>query len=48
MLFEYYNFRKYNFRILIYMLLLSGIGLLAIWSATNQDRSMINKQLFGS
>ena len=46
MLFDY-NFRKYNFRILIYMLALSGIGLLAIWSATNQDQAMLNKQLMG-
>ncbi len=42
-----YDIRRYNFRILFYMLALSGIGILAIWSATNQDRSMINKQFFG-
>lgn len=42
-----YNFRRYNIRILLYMLLLSGIGILAIWSATNQDRAMINKQIMG-
>ena len=46
MLFDY-NFKRYNFRILIYVILLSGIGVMAIWSATNQDRSMIAKQIFG-
>lgn len=47
MMFLDYNFRRYNFRILLYMLALSGIGLLAIGSATNQDSSMINKQIMG-
>ena len=42
-----YNFRRYNVRVLLYMLLLSGIGILAIWSATNQDRSMTGKQIMG-
>ena len=46
MLFDY-NFKRYNFRILIYVILLSGIGVMAIWSATNQERSMIAKQIFG-
>lgn len=42
-----YNFRRYNIRILLYMLLLSGIGIMAIWSATNQDRAMAGKQVMG-
>lgn len=42
-----YNFRRYNVRVLLYMLLLSGIGILAIWSATNQDRSITGKQIMG-
>ncbi len=42
-----YNFKRYNFRMLFYMLALSAIGLLVIWSATNQDRSMENKQILG-
>lgn len=46
MLFDY-NFKRYNFRILLYMLALSGIGVLAIWSATNQDKAMVSKQIFG-
>lgn len=46
MLFDY-NFRRYNFRVILYMLALSFIGLLAIWSATNQDKAMIAKQIMG-
>ena len=46
MLFEY-NFRRYNFRIILYMLALSGLGVLAIWSATNQDVSKVSKQIMG-
>lgn len=46
MLFDY-NFRRYNIRILFYMLALSMIGLLAIWSATNQNRSTLNRQILG-
>ena len=42
-----YNYRRYNVRVLLYMLLLSGIGILAIRSATNQDRSMTGKQIMG-
>ncbi len=46
MLFDY-NFKRYNFRILLYMMALSGIGLMAIWSATNQSRSTLNRQIMG-
>lgn len=46
MLFDY-NFKRYNFRILFYMLALCFIGILAIWSATNQDRAMVGKQILG-
>lgn len=46
MLFDY-KFKRYNIRILGYMLALSAIGVLAIWSATNQSRSMVNKQMIG-
>ncbi len=42
-----YNFRRYNIRIVLYMVALSLIGLMAIWSATNQDRGMLNKQIVG-
>ncbi len=46
MLFDY-NFRKYNVRVVLYMLALSGIGLMAIWSATNRDQSTLSKQIMG-
>ena len=42
-----YNFKRYNFRVILYMLALSFIGILAIWSATNQDKAMISKQIVG-
>jgi len=42
-----YSFKRYNFRIVLYMLGLSGIGLMAIWSATNQNQATVNKQLMG-
>ena len=47
MLFSDYSIKKYNIRILIYMFILSMIGLMAIWSATNQNSSMLNKQIMG-
>lgn len=46
MLFDY-NFKRYNLRILLYMMALSVIGLMAIWSATNQSRSTLNRQILG-
>ncbi len=46
MLFDY-NFRRYNLRLLLYMLALSVVGLLSIWSATNQNQSTLNKQILG-
>ncbi len=42
-----YHFKKYNFRLLLDMLALSVIGLMAIWSATGQSRSTLNKQIMG-
>lgn len=42
-----YDIRKFNIRIMLYMLSLSGIGILAIWSATNQDKAMVGKQMMG-
>lgn len=46
MFFEY-NFKRYNIRVIFYMLVLSFIGILAIWSATNQDKAMVSKQIIG-
>lgn len=42
-----YNFKRYNFRIVVYMLVLSVIGVMAIWSATNQSTSAVRKQIMG-
>lgn len=46
MLFDY-NFKRYNFRIILYMLILCAIGILAIWSASNQDKAVVSKQFLG-
>lgn len=46
MIFDY-HIRNYNFRILIYMLLLSVLGILAIGSASGRDSSTVSKQIFG-
>ncbi|MDR1766568.1 MAG: rod shape-determining protein RodA [Lachnospiraceae bacterium] len=43
-----YELKHYNIRILLYMLLLSGIGVMAIYSATNQNRSMMERQIVGA
>lgn len=42
-----YDFKNYNYRLFLYVLLLNTIGLLVIRSATNQDMSYVGKQLFG-
>ncbi len=42
-----YDFRNYNFRLLLYALILNFLGVLLIRSATNQDPSYVNKQVFG-
>lgn len=47
MTFSDYSFKRYNFRVILYMLALSFIGILAIWSATNQDKAMVGKQMIG-
>ena len=46
MIFDY-QFRNYNFRALIYMILLSVLGILVVGSASNQDRSSVIKQIIG-
>lgn len=46
MLFDY-NFKKYNIRLLLYVLILCFIGVVAIWSATNQDSSQTGRQIMG-
>lgn len=42
-----YNFRNYNYRLFLYVLLLNIFGVLVIRSATNQDMSMVGKQIMG-
>lgn len=42
-----YNFRDYNFKILLSVLALNGIGLMVINSAVGGDRSYMNRQLIG-
>lgn len=46
MLFDY-NWRKYNFRLLLYIIALNIIGILIIFSATNNDNAMVGKQMVG-
>lgn len=46
MIFDY-NFKNYNFRIVIYMLILSVLGVLVIGSAGGQDKAM-GKQIVGT
>ena len=46
MLFEY-NFRNYNFRLLIEIFFLNIIGFLILRSASNMDAALLNKQVMG-
>ena len=43
-----YNFRNYNYRLFLYVLLLNITGVLIIRSASNQDASMVMKQIVGN
>lgn len=42
-----YNFRYYNFRLLIEILMLNVIGVLVLRSASNMDEALVNKQIVG-
>jgi rod shape determining protein RodA len=42
-----YNFKYYNYRLVLYMLSLSIIGILVVASASNQDSSIVTKQIIG-
>ena len=42
-----YNFRNYNYRLFLYILLLNTLGVLVIRSATNQDMAVVGKQIMG-
>lgn len=46
MLFDY-EFKNFNYRLFIYVLLLNILGVLVIRSATNQDMSVVGKQIMG-
>ena len=42
-----YNFKNYNYRLCLYVLLLNIFGVLVIRSATNQDMDIVGKQIMG-
>lgn len=42
-----YNFRSYNIRLVLYVFVLNIVGVLVIRSATNQDMTLVNKQIMG-
>lgn len=42
-----YNFKNYNFRLFLYVLLLNTLGVLLIRSATNQNMAIVGKQIIG-
>ena len=46
MLFDY-NFKYYNYRLVLYMMSLSVIGILVVASASNQDSGTVTKQIIG-
>jgi len=46
-MFSDYNFKYYNYRLVLYMLSLSVIGVLVVASASNQDSSTVTKQIIG-
>ena len=46
MLFNY-DFRYYNFRLLIEIMLLNIIGVLVLRSASNMDAAVVTKQIIG-
>lgn len=46
-MFSDYNFKYYNYRLVLYMLLLSVIGILVVASASNQDTGTVTKQMIG-
>lgn len=42
-----YNFKYFNYRLVLYMLSLSVIGILVVASASNQDSGTVTKQMIG-
>lgn len=46
-MFSDYNFKNYNYRLVLYMAALSVIGILVVASASGQDSSTVSKQVIG-
>lgn len=46
MLFDY-EFKNYNYRLILYILILNILGVLVINSVTGQDSAQVNKQIMG-
>ena len=46
-MFDIYSLKKYNFRIILYALSLSILGVLIIGSATGGDTKVVNRQILG-
>ena len=46
-MFSDYNFKYYNYRLVLYMLSLAVIGILVVASASNQDSGIVTKQIIG-
>lgn len=47
MMFSDYNFKNYNYRLMLYMAALSVIGILVVASASGQDSGTVTKQVIG-
>lgn len=46
-MFSEINFKQYNYRLVLYMMILSVIGILVVASASNHDSSTVTKQIIG-
>ena len=46
-MFSDYNFKYYNYRLVLYMLSLAVIGILVVASASNQNSGLVTKQIIG-
>ncbi|WP_124066472.1 FtsW/RodA/SpoVE family cell cycle protein [Clostridium sp. E02] len=46
-MFSDYNFKFYNYRLVLYMITLSVIGVLVVASASNQNSNAVTKQIIG-
>lgn len=46
-MFSEINFKQYNYRLVLYMMILSVVGILVVASASNHDSSTVTKQIIG-